>query len=284
MVLVVALIVCMTMGIGNVSASAVFDAANGHYYELVNDPLITWVDARDAAAAAVLEGTTRGYGHLATITSADENAFVTAQYPGAALSNKWIGGFQLDASTKDSGWQWVTGEPWVWTSWNSGEPSNHYYGDYYGYESVTTYWDSTGKWNDAPDLWQYGNGGYLIEWDGIPALIDIRPGSFPNSINAGELGTVPVAILGSAVLDVAAIDPASIALNGVSVATRGSARASKLAYSYEDVNSDGFTDLVAHFNVSLLGLHGTETELELTAITSNEEIILSSDSVNPVPD
>jgi hypothetical protein len=50
------------------------------------------------------------------------------------------------------------------------------------------------------------------------------------------------------------------------------------------VNSDGFTDLVAHFNVSLLGLHGTETELELTAITSNEEIILSSDSVNPVPD
>jgi hypothetical protein len=282
--LFIGLIVFMTMGTGSVSALPVFNAANGHYYELADAPYITWVDARDAAAAAVLEGTAHGFGHLATITSAEENAFVTARY-GAALSNKWIGGFQGDAfiATADEGWAWVTGEPWEWTSWNSGEPNNMDYGSYYGYESVTTFWDGNGLWNDAPRLWQYSNGGYLIEWDCIPAQIDIKPGSFPNSINAGERGTVPVAVLGSAVLDVTTIDPASIELGGVSVETRGSAKSPRLTCSYEDVNSDGFTDLVVHFNVSKLGLTGSETMLALTAQTSNGEIILSSDSVNLVP-
>jgi hypothetical protein len=272
----------LTIGIGNVSASAVYNAVNGNYYELVNDPYITWSEARDAAAAAVLEGTVQGYGHLATITTPEENSFVFTQYPGNELSNKWIGGYQPDASAVTTGWQWITGEPWVWTNWNTGEPSNNFYAAY-GYENATTYWDGTGKWNDAPQLWQYFSGGYLIEWDCIPALIDIRPGSVPNSINPGEEGTVPVAVLGSPVLDVTTIDPASIALNGMSVDTRGSGKAPKPAYSYEDVNSDGFMDLVAHFRVSSLGLTGSETELQLSALTSDGQIILSADSVKIVP-
>lgn len=280
--LLVIFIVFIATGIGTVNASAVYNAANGHYYELVPDPYITWSEARDAAAAAVLEGTAQGYGHLATVTSPEENTFVFTRYPGDALSNKWIGGFQPDASAVDTGWQWITGEPWVWTNWNISEPSNKFYAAY-GFENATTYWDSTGKWNDAPQEWQYFNGGYLIEWDSIPALIDIRPGSFPNSINPGERGTVPVAILGSPVLDVSIIDPASIALDGVPVDTRGSGKAAKPAYSYEDVNSDGFMDLIAHFRVSLLGLTGSETDLQLSASTSDGEIILSSDSVHIVP-
>jgi hypothetical protein len=276
------LLVFLATGTGTVSASAVCDAASGHYYELVTDPYITWSEARDAAAAAVLEGTVQGYGHLATITSAEENSFVFTQYPGDALSNKWIGGYQPDASAVDTGWQWITGEPWVWTNWNTGEPSNRFYAAY-GYENATTYWDGTGKWNDAPQEWQYSGGGYLIEWDGIPALITIRPGSFTTSINPKEQGTVPVAVLGSPALDVTTIDPASITLNGMPVDTRGSGKALKLAYSYEDVNGDGFMDLVAHFRVSSLGLTGSETELQLSASTFDGEIILSADSVNIVP-
>lgn len=43
-------------------------------------------------------------------------------------------------------------------------------------------------------------------------LIDIKPGSFPNSINLGSNGVVPVAIFGSVTFDVKQIDPNTIKL------------------------------------------------------------------------
>ena len=52
----------------------------------------------------------------------------------------------------------------------------------------------------------------------IPAAlvdIDIKPGSCPNPFNAKSKGSVPVAIVGSADLDVSTINPASITLAGV---------------------------------------------------------------------
>jgi hypothetical protein len=280
---VAVLVVFLTMGVGSVSAAAVFNAGNGHYYELIIDDYITWVAARDAASATTMGGILCP-GHLATITSSEENAFVTTQYPGYALSNKWLGGFQDPAneSTRYDGWQWITGEPWVDTNWNSGEPNNNYYGCC-GWESALTYWQNTLKWNDAPKLWIYGDGGYLIEWECSQILIDIKPGSYPNSINAGKQGTVPVAILGSADFDVTTIMASTIELDGVGVDMRGSAKAPKLAYSFEDVNSDGFMDLVAHFSVPMLQLTASETELSLTAILTNGANIIGSDSVHIVP-
>lgn len=55
----------------------------------------------------------------------------------------------------------------------------------------------------------------------IPVAIDIKPGSLPNSINLGSNGTVPVAILSSASLDAATIDPTTVALAGAAVELRG---------------------------------------------------------------
>src|SRR5512138_3078838 len=143
--ILVVLVVFLAAGTCSVGASPVFNPDNGHFYELVNDPWITWIEARDAAAGTVLEGTLQGYGHLATITSPEENAFVFGRYPGNALGNTWIGGFQNAgySATANEGWQWVTGEPWAWAGWNGGEPSNHYYGAY-GYENATAYWYDTG--------------------------------------------------------------------------------------------------------------------------------------------
>jgi len=46
----------------------------------------------------------------------------------------------------------------------------------------------------------------------IPVEIDIKPGSFPNSISLGSNGTVPVAILSSSSLDAATIGPSTVAL------------------------------------------------------------------------
>jgi len=57
------------------------------------------------------------------------------------------------------------------------------------------------------------------------ASLDIKPGSCPNSFNRTTTGVLPVAVLGSADLDVLEIDPSSILLEGVA----------PVRWSYEDV-------------------------------------------------
>lgn len=116
--------------------------------------------------------------------------------------------------------------------------------------------------------------------------IDIKPGSDPNSINLGEQGLLPVAILGTQDFDVTTIDPGSIELGGVSLTERGSKKTPKLAYSLEDVDGDGFTDMMAFFEVQTLVTDGvlevTTTELELTATSDSGTPIKGTDSVNIV--
>ena len=85
---------------------------------------------------AVLDAENRG-GHLATITSATENNAVKA----VATGSEWVGG----SDTKVEGtWQWVTGEEWTYSNWNSGEPNNS------GNEDGLEFYANTGKWNDIP--------------------------------------------------------------------------------------------------------------------------------------
>ncbi len=121
----------------------------------------------------------------------------------------------------------------------------------------------------------------------IPVDIDIKPGSDPNSINIGEKGLLPVAILGSNTFDVADIDPSTIELGGASLASRGSAKAPKMAYSLEDVDGDGHIDLIAFFSVTDLVevgvLTDTTVELILTAELYSGPSIAGSDSVRVVP-
>jgi hypothetical protein len=76
----------------------------------------------------------------------------------------------------------------------------------------------------------------------LPVAIDIKPGSYPNCFNNDGHGVVPVAILGGWNLDVSEIDPGTVALAGMTVAVRG--KGSKLLAHIEDVNEDGYDDLV----------------------------------------
>ena len=75
-----------------------------------------------------------------------------------------------------------------------------------------------------------------------PLTIDIKPGSYPNSINLGSNGVVPVAILSSSDFDATAIPADTVFLAGSGVAVRG--KGNKLMAHEEDVNEDGFIDLV----------------------------------------
>lgn len=134
---------------------------NGHFYQLVSAPGITWTAAYTAAQNTFRCGQP---GHLVTITSLTEQNFLVSQFGVAALSQKWMGAIQPNAIEVSTGWEWVTGEPFVFTSWAGGEPNNGFYAGH-GYENAGVFWTG-GNWNDGPSSWtSYGNGGYVIEWD-----------------------------------------------------------------------------------------------------------------------
>lgn len=120
-----------------------------------------------------------------------------------------------------------------------------------------------------------------------PVVVDIKPGSYPNSINLKDQGVLPVAILGISI-DVSTIDLSKpIILGGTVVTSRGPAKAPKLAVSFEDVDGDGLMDLVAFFRVQDLVTSGaldeTTTELMLEAETTGGVPIQGTDTVNIVP-
>jgi len=120
---------------------------NGHYYELIFDAL-AFDDARVLAASMSYEGL---QGHLATITSAEENEAICAY---VAPNECWVGGYQEEgASEPAGGWRWVTEEPWEYENWAGGEPN-----DAHGGENELTWWPGC-NWND-------GHG-----WDPMPAFL-----------------------------------------------------------------------------------------------------------------
>jgi hypothetical protein len=97
--------------------------------------------------------------------------------------------------------------------------------------------------------WAFNPVGVPIRFDNlrqgpqpIAVSIDIEPGDDANCVNNDGHGVIPVAVLGSATLDVAQIDPATVQLEGLAVKAVGKER--RLLAHVQDVNGDGFLDLV----------------------------------------
>ncbi len=113
----------------------------------------------------------------------------------------------------------------------------------------------------------------------IPVLIDIKPGSYPNSINLGSNGVVPVAIFGSATLDVHQIDPTTIKLANALSKLKGNGQSMA---NYSDVNEDGFIDIVIHIITDVLQLTSTDVDAELDGFLLDGRKIKGSDSIRVV--
>jgi hypothetical protein len=154
-------------------AAPVLWPSNGHSYEVVvvtetdTDGKLIPISWLDAQAAAVAMG-----GYLATLTSAEENQFVFELIPLEAWTHPaewaegpWLGG--SDAASEGN-WQWVTGEPWDYTSWLGGQPDNwndiENYLCFWGNWSDETPPTAEPTWNDATDP-QSSIYSYVVEYD-----------------------------------------------------------------------------------------------------------------------
>jgi|GEM_PF-4091625 len=108
---------------GNITGPVpIHNPQNGHYYMYVNTSPngILWDNARKAAEAARFNGLK---GHLATITSNEENDFITSILD--KTITYWIGAFQRPNSKEpNTGWRWITREKWNYTNWFAEEPNN----------------------------------------------------------------------------------------------------------------------------------------------------------------
>jgi putative hemolysin len=137
---------------------------NGHQYRRI-DQSKTWTEAK--AYCETLGG------HLATVTSAGEQAAVYNLVSGGDKNVYWIGGYRLN-----SDWLWVTGEQWEYTNWAPGEPNNTVGGvsangvedSLHIYRISEPDTNTIGKWNDMPNtgylnFYSLEYAGFVCEWE-----------------------------------------------------------------------------------------------------------------------
>lgn len=160
----------------NAWADPVLYQGNGNHYELVLDANIGWFDARDAAAARSFQGVP---GHLVTITSAGENAFLYSTFTTGATDHlAWTGGREPN---DDGSWHWDVGPesgvqysngsspvpPGSYVNWVGVEPNDVAATEDYMSFIIGGYAGFEAGWADSPET-NLGSDpivGYLVEYE-----------------------------------------------------------------------------------------------------------------------
>ena len=89
------------------------------------------------------------------------------------------------------------------------------------------------------------------------------------------MGVIPVALLGSATFDVSAVDYSTVEFAGDSTEAHGTVH-------FEDVNGDGFTDAVLHFETQETNIAAGDTQACLTGELTSGVAFSACDSVRPI--
>lgn len=140
---------------------------------------------------------------------------------------------------------------------------------------VTTKFKFQGNMSDSDRLFAVAE---IQAFGQLVVDLDIKPCSYPNSINLRSKGVVPVAILTTDTFDATTIDPVTVEFAG----------AAPLRWTMEDVGSscgynDGDQDLLVFFKTQELDLDVSSTEGVLTGETFDGMPIWAYDSVRVVP-
>jgi hypothetical protein len=114
--------------------------------------------------------------------------------------------------------------------------------------------------------------------------IDIKPGSDDNPINVSGRGVIPVAILGSATLDVFHLDVATLKFGpGEASPAHDLSKSGVFAGHLDDVNLDGYEDLVTHYRTRSTEIAAGDTEACLVAELLDDTLIVGCDTIRTVP-
>ncbi len=179
--------------------------------------------------------------------------------------------------------------------WDNGYPSGgNYWSDYSGVDLFS------GLNQDIPGSDGIGDTPYWIPPDGplakdnyplmrpwradlaLPVDIDIKPGSYPNSINLGSQGVIPIAIFSSDTFDATQVNPETVALAGAGVAVRG--KGSKYLSHEEDVDGDDLLDLVVQVETQNLDPGEVQDGFAfVTGLTYDDQAIEGMDEITIVP-
>ena len=134
-----------------------------HAYK-VFDIGMSWADANKMCAELG--------GYLATITSQNEQNFITYELIKANRNSYWLGGYESGGV-----WHWTTNEPFSFTNWSYDQPDNSYRSG--GEDHLMIYRNSNplitsniGEWNDLnisgycgdEEFFGPENFGFVCEW------------------------------------------------------------------------------------------------------------------------
>ena len=136
---------------------------------------MSWSEAK---ADAELKG-----GHLVTISSAAEWTEIARQLGTNATKFAWLGGYQPSGSMEPKGgWAWVTGEPFTYTNWQTGQPDEiSRDGAPQNFLQMSFPGHRASAWNDlsnAPALLAEKPDGYILETEASGStltLTNVRP-------------------------------------------------------------------------------------------------------------
>ena len=124
-----------------------------NFYEVFELNVTSWVAAEQYCESLG--------GHLATLTSKEENAYVYQLMRKAGYTSAYFG---LTDKDDEGTWVWITGEPVSYTNWHPGEPNNENPNEDY---SMFYFKFDDGTWNDGDFGGRTDKGGiaFICEWD-----------------------------------------------------------------------------------------------------------------------
>lgn len=128
----------------------------------------------------------------------------------------------------------------------------------------------------APEIQAIFNAGSAGKCKVQTIAIDIKPGSFPNSINPKSNGVIPVAILTTDTFEAITVDPTTVRFGATGT------EAAPAQSALEDIDGDGDTDMIFHFNTQDTGIACGDTVASLTGKTFAGQAIKGSDSIKTV--
>jgi hypothetical protein len=161
----------------NAPTATASGSLHGNTYYFVNRE-VTWFEAKKLCENMG--------GHLATIGSAEENAYV---FGIAQNTQAWLGATDR---ANEGEWCWITGEPFNYTNWAGNQPDNCGGEQEEGESYLHFSWESGGRWND--------NAGcallpFVCEIDGEPVSITSQPKDA--AVAVGNTATFAVAATGA---------------------------------------------------------------------------------------